>query len=196
MKQLIIDALKTKFNGVEEQMLSRIANKLVKTITTSEQVEPIVEGITLQILLENYGDSRATQAAQTTVNNYKKWHAKNNSKKLTSDTCNSTAKSAKKCNAPAWAKTLLEASEALNKKVAAMESEKTTARRRQQISRLVEKLPESLRSPYYRINVETISDEDFAAMFFELTTEVAIIYADLFAQTVVFQDAVKLDQAN
>ena len=70
MRQQILDALKAKFQGVSEKILGRIADKLAKTVTTAEQVATAVEGVTLQQLLDSYGDSRATEAQQTAVHNY------------------------------------------------------------------------------------------------------------------------------
>ena len=61
MKKQILEALKAKFQGVSEAILNRIADKLAKTVTTAEQVATAVEGVTIQQVIESYGDSRATQ---------------------------------------------------------------------------------------------------------------------------------------
>lgn len=70
MKKQILEALKAKFQGVSEAILNRIADKLAKTVTTAEQVATAVEGVTIQQVIESYGDSRATEAQQTAVHNY------------------------------------------------------------------------------------------------------------------------------
>lgn len=74
MKEKILAALKTKFAGVPEAILDRIASKLAKTATTEEQVNSLAEGMTLQNVFDSYGDSRATEASQTAVSNYEKKH--------------------------------------------------------------------------------------------------------------------------
>lgn len=75
MKEKILVALKAKFTGVPEVILDRIATKMAKTITTEDQVNSQVEGMTLQYIFDSYGDSRATEASQTAVSNYEKKHS-------------------------------------------------------------------------------------------------------------------------
>lgn len=62
-RQQILEALKAKFQGVSADILNRIAIKLSKTVTSAEQVATAVEGVTLQSVIEGYGDSRATESA-------------------------------------------------------------------------------------------------------------------------------------
>lgn len=70
MRKQILDALKAKFQGVSESILNRIADKLCKTVTTAEQVQTAVDGVTIQQVIESYADSRATEASQTAVHTY------------------------------------------------------------------------------------------------------------------------------
>lgn len=74
MKEKILAELKTKFIGVPEAILDRIATQRAKTVTTEEAVNSLIEGITLQHIFESYGDSRATEASITAVSNYEKKH--------------------------------------------------------------------------------------------------------------------------
>lgn len=83
MRKQILDALKAKFTGVSEAILSRIADKIAKTVTKEEDVTTAVEGVTLQHVLESYGDSRATEAQQTAVSNYEKKHGLKDGQKAT-----------------------------------------------------------------------------------------------------------------
>ena len=66
MKERILAALKAKFPGGNANVLSRIAEKLAKTVTTEEQVTTAVEGVTQGFIevIESYGDSRATEASK------------------------------------------------------------------------------------------------------------------------------------
>ena len=74
MKEKILDALKTKFEGVEGKILEKLAVKLAKTVTTDEEVKTAVDGVTFQDVLTSYGDSRADDAQKTAVKNYEKKH--------------------------------------------------------------------------------------------------------------------------
>ena len=85
MKKKILELLKTKFEGVSESILDRIAEKLAKTVTTEEQAATSVEGVTLQQVLEAYGDSRATEATKTAVSNYEKRHGLKDGRKIGTD---------------------------------------------------------------------------------------------------------------
>lgn len=82
MIQQITDALKTKFAGVDDKIIGRVAAKLAKTVTKAEDVATAVEGVTFQQLLESYGDSRATEATQTAVSNYEKKHGLKDGQKI------------------------------------------------------------------------------------------------------------------
>jgi hypothetical protein len=71
MKDKILASLKTKFEGVQDAILIRVAEKLSKTVTEDSQLDTALAGITIQKLLESYGDSRATEAADTRENSLK-----------------------------------------------------------------------------------------------------------------------------
>lgn len=74
MKQKLFEALKAKFEGVNVTILSRIADKLAKTVTNEEDVEPAIEGVTFQQVIEAESDRRATDATQSAIANYEKKH--------------------------------------------------------------------------------------------------------------------------
>lgn len=82
MRKQILDALKAKFPGVSDAVLGRIADKIAKTTTNEEDVATAVEGVTLQQVLDSYGDSRATEATQTAVSNYEKKHGLKDGQKV------------------------------------------------------------------------------------------------------------------
>lgn len=72
MKEKILSALKTKHAGVQDSVLGRIADKLAKTVKTEEEITVAVEAVTIQQIIESYGDSRATEATQTALQNHRK----------------------------------------------------------------------------------------------------------------------------
>ena len=178
MKQLILNALKTKFAGVSEQILDRVATKLVQTVTTAEQVQTAVDGVTFQQVLESYGDSRATQATQTAVHNYETKYGLKDGAKVkpeqqtppdtppTPPTGGGTDNAVTKALAE-----LLEQNKKLNERLDRMDADRTTATRKQQISTLIEKLPENLRKAYSRTPVDGMTDEQFQTLVGEITTE-------------------------
>lgn len=70
----LLAALKTKFQGVEDATLQRIASKKAEGVTDESKVNSIVEGISFQDVLTSYGDYRADGAQKTAVSNYEKKH--------------------------------------------------------------------------------------------------------------------------
>ena len=193
MKQLILNALKTKFAGVSEQILDRVATKLVQTVTTAEQVQTAVDGVTFQQVLESYGDSRATQATQTAVHNYETKYGLKDGAKVkpeqqtppdtppTPPTGGGTDNAVTKALAE-----LLEQNKKLNERLDRMDADRTTATRKQQISTLIEKLPENLRKAYSRTPVDGMTDEQFQTLVGEITTEVGDITSSINQKGAVF----------
>lgn len=74
----ILAGLKTKFKGVEDATLQRIASKKSDGVTDEGKVNSIVEEISFQDVLNSYGDYRANGASETSRRNaiadYEKQH--------------------------------------------------------------------------------------------------------------------------
>lgn len=191
MRKEILDALKAKFPGVSDNVLGRIADKLAKTATTAEQVRTSVEGVTIQQVIESYGDSRATEASNTArenaVKDYESRYGLKDGVKVTNNTNNGgeqpTGGSATNPTGgdetPAWAKTLLE-------RIGRLETSKTTETRKQQLNAIIGKLPETTRKAYERLPLDKYSDEEFTTMLGEVTTEVEGIVDETQARGGVF----------
>ena len=196
MFQLILNALKAKFQGVSDAVLSRIANKLAKTVTSQEQVATTVEGVTLQQVIDSYADHRATEAQQTAVQNYESKYGLKDGEKVTPVTVQQqggqptggqpTQPTAGATETPEWAKQLIEQNKALTDRIAKMEGQRTTDSRKQQLSTIIAKLPEQLRKPYERITLDSLSDEQFNTLVTEVTTEVEGIANDINSKGAVF----------
>lgn len=170
MRKEILDQLKTKFPGVSESVLGRIADKLAKTATTAEQVKTAVEGVTIQQVIESYTDSRVTEATQTAVRNYEDKHGIKDGKPVENPTQPTggeqpTANQGGAGDTPAWAKTLIA-------RIDKIESDRTTTSRKEQLNALISKLPENLRKVYDRYPVEKYSEEEFSTLIADVTTEV------------------------
>lgn len=196
MKQLILTALKAKFVGVSDAILDRVATKIAQTVTTAEQVQTAVDGVTFQQVLESYGDSRATQATQTAVHNYETKYGLKDGVKVTPPetqppvvppvTPPVTPPAGGAETVPAWAQALIDSNNSLKNELAQMKTARTTETRKQQISTLIEKLPESLRKAYSRTPVDGLTDEQFAALVGEITTEVGDIQSSIQQKGAVF----------
>ena len=189
MRHLILDALKTKFPGVSEKILGRIADKLAKTVTTQEQVQTAVDGVQFQQVLESYGDSRATEATQTAVANYEAKHGLKDGKVVKAgdgDNGKTNPNGDGDEKIPAWAQTLLADNKEMKATIKAMQGEKVTASRREQLSKIISSLPASIRKAYERTPVDTLTDEEFETLKGEITTEAAEIAKETTAKGVVF----------
>lgn len=191
MKKELLEALTTKFPGVSASILGRIADKLAKTATTAEQVKTAVEGVTIQQVIESYGDSRATEASNTArenaVKDYESRYGLKDGVKTTTTTggeqsgngSGATTTAGGADETPAWAKTLIE-------RIDRMETAKATETRTQQLNAIIGKLPENLRKAYERLPVDKYTEEDFSKLLGEITTEVEGIEDDAAARGGVF----------
>ena len=201
MKQKLLEALKAKFQGVNATVLSRIADKLAKTATTDEQVATAVAGVTQEFIdiIESYGDSRATEAQQTAVHNYETKYGLKDGQKIGGSGSAADGQSGSGTTAgqqqgaggaqeqvPAWAQALIDGNRKLNERLDKMDGERTTATRRQQLSTIIGKLPESLRKAYEWTPVEKLTDEEFNSLVGEITTEVDGIVGEVQAKGAVF----------
>lgn len=201
MKQKLFDALKAKFPGVNANVLNRIAEKLAKTVTTDEQVTTAVAGVTQEFIeiIESYGDSRATEAQQAAVHTYETKYGLKDGQKIDatggaaggqagSGTTVQQQQSAGGAQeqVPAWAQALIDSNKKLNDRLDKMDGERTTATRKQQLSTIIEKLPENLRKAYERTPVNDLTDEQFNALVGEITTEVNGIVSEVQAKGAVF----------
>lgn len=192
MRKEILDALKAKFTGVSDNVLGRIADKLSKTATTQEQVKTAVEGVTIQQVIESYGDSRATEASNTArenaVKDYESRYGLKDGAKVTdlnqaggaaAAAATGASSTAGGEEAPAWAKAFME-------RLDKLEASKTTETRKQQLNAIIGKLPETIRKAYERLPLDKYSDEEFSSMLGEVTTEVEGIVDETKAKGGVF----------
>lgn len=185
MYKEILEQLKTKFSGVSEKILDRIAKKLAETVTKSEDVKTAVDGVTFQEVLESYGDSRATDATKTAVLNYEKKHGLKDGVKV--DTQQQQQVEIKPDeNTPAWAVALANSVKALTEEVSHIKTERVASTRRQQMTEVLAKLPENLRKGYERIDLEKMDDEAFSGLLAEVTGEVGEIVKDTSAKGAAF----------
>ncbi len=192
MKKELLDALKAKFPGVSDNILGRIANKLAKTVTTAEQVKTAVEGVTIQQVIESYGDSRATEASETARENAVKdyesrYGLKDGVKTTTTNTggeqsgngSSATTTTGGNDEMPAWAQKIFD-------RLDAQDKARATETRKQQLDAVIGKLPEQLRKAYDRLPIDKYTEEEFNTLLGEVTTEVEGIADETAAKGGVF----------
>nr|DAI55203.1 MAG TPA: hypothetical protein [Caudoviricetes sp.] len=181
MKKELLAALKAKFEGVNESILSRIADKLAKTTTKEEDVATAVSGVTIQQIIEGYGDSRATEAQQSAVRNYEEKYGLKDGEKL-----QEPKPKPQEETMPEWAKQLVAENKTLSERLGRIDGERITAERKQKLSAVFKKLPENLRKPYERMSIDKLSDEEFTTLFGEITAEVDEIASSVKSKGAVF----------
>jgi hypothetical protein len=190
MKSKILEALKAKFEGVSDAVLGRIADKLAKTVTTEDGVQPAVDGVTLQQVIDGEADRRATEATKSAVASYEKKHSLKEGKPVqgegqeqkTEPTQAQEKEGKNDEQTPAWAKDLIASNKALGEKLTALEGEKIETSRKQKLDAIIKDLPENIRKPYNRISLKGMTEDEFDTFIAETTTEVGGITNDLAAQ--------------
>lgn len=136
----ILAGLQQKFAGVDTATLTRIATKKAEGVTDETKVTSIVEGISFQDVMQNYGDFRAGQAQTSAVSNYEKKHGLKDGKPVKEpEEKKEEKKDEKKDEVPSWAQALIDSNKTLSKKLSAYESEKAQAQRNSQISAVAKK---------------------------------------------------------
>lgn len=96
MKKKLLEALKTKFMGIDEAVLERMATKRAEGLTDESKITAIVDGITIQDVVKSYGDYRANEAATSSISNYEARHGLKDGKPVTPDVNEETGKEGKK----------------------------------------------------------------------------------------------------
>lgn len=164
MKQKLFEALKTKFVGVDAQILDRIATKKAEGQTDENQITSIVDGISFQDVLTSYGDFRAGDASKTAVTNYEKKHNLKEGKTIETPQPTPTPQPEppKPDDTPAWAKALIDQNKTLTEKIASIENKSTLEQRTAAIQAKAKEygIPES-QAKRYSIPEDADLDEYF-----------------------------------
>ena len=170
----ILAALKTKFQGVEDATLQRIASKKSEGVTDESKVNSIVEGISFQDVLNSYGDYRADGAQKTAISNYEKKHNIKDGKPVEEtkpqqpQTPAPTPQPKPVEEVPAWAQSLIDSNKTLSEKLAAMDAKtKADIRYRQ-----IDEVAKSFGIPEFAYKGKQIADNaDLNQYFTDLKQE-------------------------
>lgn len=175
----ILAALKTKFQGVEDATLQRIASKKSEGVTDESKVNSIVEGISFQDVLTSYGDYRADGAQKTAISNYEKKHNIKDGKPVEETKPQQPqtpaptpqpkpAEEVPAWEVPAWAQSLIDSNKTLSEKLAAMDAQKKADTRNQQI----DEVAKSFGIPEFVYKGKQIADDaDLNQYFTDLKQE-------------------------
>lgn len=170
----ILAALKTKFQGVEDATLQRIASKKSEGVTDESKVNSIVEGISFQDVLNSYGDYRADGAQKTAISNYEKKHNIKDGKPVEEtkpqqpQTPAPTPQPKPVEEVPAWAQSLIDSNKTLSEKLAAMDAKTKADIRYQQIDNVAK----SFGIPEFAYKGKQIADDaDLNQYFTDLKQE-------------------------
>lgn len=167
----ILAALRTKFSGVDDATLQRIASKKAEGVTDESKVNSIVEGITFQDVVTNYGDFRADGAQKTAVSNYEKKHNIKDGKPIEEPKPQdppTEPKSKPAEEVPTWAQSIIDSNKTLSEKLAAMDAKTKADARNQQI----DEVAKSFGIPEFAYKGKTIADDaDLNQYFTDLKQE-------------------------
>lgn len=176
MKEKLLAALKSKFPGVKDATLDRIATNKAGTVTDEGQVQSIVDGVTVDTIIDSESDYRASQEAKSAskkaVTDYESKHKLKDGKtivvpkkKADPDPSKKEGDGEREEKEPAWAKSLSEKLEAQEKRLEKQEKDRETSDKLSKAKELLKgsKVPEKLREKWLKridVNDEDTSLED------------------------------------
>lgn len=188
MKAKILASLKNKYAhlGFGERAFDGVADYLSKTVEKEEDIETAILGV--ESLLKAFQADADKVRTEKASAEKRLSELQDQVKTLggAPDRKDEPEKKDTDPETPSWAKALIESNKALSERLSAMEGEKVVTVRKQQLSSIVEKLPEPLRKPYARIGLKDLSDDDFNALKSEIENEVSGLLTDTRAKGAVF----------
>lgn len=176
IKRTALDKLKTKFEGIDEKVLSRIATKIAKTAKTEEEVDTEVDDLTLMDIINSYTDSRVTDAQEKAVTRYKQekgikdgddtQEGDGNGKKgngAGDDDGNGKEGNGAGDDTPAYIKTLMKSVETLAGEVASLKAGKTESARKTMLAEALKSASDNKKKFYEKnfARMKFADDDDF-----------------------------------
>lgn len=175
MKTKLINALATRFVGVDAKILSRIADNILsgKTIETDDEVNSAAEEVTFADILKSYGDSRATEATKSAVQNYEKKHNIKDGKPVKTEDVTPPTADGDNSAVMELLKRMDEKMTAQADEIQRLKSGMVTDARAKRLNDTIMGLKDSQKKAYRRIAVDSYSDDDFEALLSEIAGEVS-----------------------
>ena len=202
IRKFILDALRKKFEGVDEKVLNRIARNAAKTVKSEDEATQFVEDYTIQQVIDSYSDSRVTES----ISSYEKKHGLKDGKPVDADGDTDDADKDKKDDTdkdqkddkddkdgkgkgkkdnkegddmPSWARALIDGQKRLNERLDGIEKGKQADVRKSKFLEAIKDAPEKFREraekKFARYTFK--DDEDFEAYLEELAEEVEEVSA-------------------
>ena len=194
IKRFILDSLKTKFAGIDEKVLSRIAATAVKTVKNEEEAKTYVEELTLQQVIDSYSDSRVTDAKEKAIKSYEEKYGLKDGKPADPDEetgsegnedgkggtnagngkVDKTESNTGNEDVPAWAKALIQSNNALKEELSAMKAGKVADTRKATLDALLKNAPEKTKAAYLKNfnRMQFKDDADFNEWIEEITPDI------------------------
>lgn len=208
LKRFILEALKTKFEGIDAKVLTRIAAKLAKTVKTEEEATTAVEELTLQQVIDSYSDSRVTEAQEKAIGSYEKKHGLKDGKRIKPEDADDADVDdlgeedndddvvvnipkggkgngkGKGDETQTLLKALIKSNQAMMKEIASIKGEKIADTRKSRLTDLLKDAPEKLKNRYEkdfsRMHFET--DDDFEEWLEDITLDIEDISSSIVAK--------------
>ncbi len=182
MREKILKALQTKYEGVDAKTLGRIADKLAKTTTDEADIQTAVDGVTVQALMESYGDARVTEAQRTAVENYEKKYGIKDGKKVESTPPPLTP--TEEPEEPAYIKALKAQMADMQKRLDESDKAKVSVARKARLDDILKDAPQELRQIYSTSydNMQFADDAAYDAWLESSKTSIETLGASLKAK--------------
>lgn len=171
-------SLKTKFEGVDEKVLSRIVAKVAKTAKSEDDVDDIVNEMTIQSVIDSYTDSRVTEGSASAIESYEKKHGIKDGKpakkteKDTDDVDDGDGEDGenKKEKVPSWATALFE-------EIKSLKAEKTQNTRQSRVEEMLKDADEATKKRTLREfgRCQFKDDADFDSWIDEVTEDIKTV---------------------
>lgn len=187
-EQLILNALQTKFTGVDAKILGRIAKKCAKTATgtTEADAKTIVDGITFQQVLESHADYRANEAQKTAVANYESKHNLRDGKPVEAPAQQQAEEQSQtgqqggqqtEEKIPAWAQQVINDNKALREELQSYKTERTQSNRLERFRKAIEAAPGKVKTRYEKdfARLTFKDDADFDSYLEEIAPDITAI---------------------
>jgi len=155
MKEKLLAALKSKYPGVQEAILDRIATSKAGSVTDEDQVQSVADGVNVQDIINSESDYRASQesksASKKAVSDYEKKHKLKDGKSI-EDPKDPNPKPGDGDGdgekPPAWAEKLMKDNEELRNEVAQSKKDRESSEKLSKAAELMQssnKIPETLK---------------------------------------------------
>jgi len=187
MKEKLLAALKTKFQGVQDATLERIAIKKAETVTGEDQIQNVVDGLKYDDIIQSETDFRIGQASKTArdkaVIEYEKKHnlKDGKSQKSNDDDPEDLIDDQGDEKVPKWAQKLIKENSELKSTIHGITKSQEVGTKRDQALKImaISKIPEKYREKWVR-RLELESETPLEEQVKELEAE----YVDLQQETI------------